>query len=275
MRHFDLLKLLFLPKFKFGISLSLGGSKSSGGSSFSETTESDIEKSSEQLSRTTGTVTTDSTGVTTDESSQTTTAEQALSLLDEETQALLSGLLTDLAAGSGASGELLAELNERALNAEDTLAGLVDPIVANARSNLEEELGQTRQILARGAGSSMNSLVQQLGLKEAANVEREIASLAATLGFQVQETATAQQEGALAAGTGAVAQITDLLKGATQTGRTTESTEAVRQLEEILRGTERTDLTEATTVEELISALEKASGSGSSSSSSVGFGISL
>lgn len=258
----------------FGIDL--GGSESN--SEFEEETETTVEKESTQQSdTTTSSVATGDQETSSKESSASeTSTEQILTSLDEETQDLLSGLLTDLAEG-GSSAELITALNERALNAEDTLGALVDPIVTNARANLETELGQTQQELARAAGSSQNTLVAQFGLEESAKIEREIADLSASLGFAVEDAVTQQQTAAIGASEDLIIQLADVLKGATETSAATETTEAVAALEEIIASLQTEDSEQSTTVteESLLEALEEVEGEGSSGDVSAGFSFGL
>ena len=250
-----------LAKPIFGISLggstSVDKSKSNTNSSVNKTGESITD--SDALSSISGV----SSSSSSDNANQSTIGSETLSTLDDETKATLSGLLSELASG-GSSVDLISALNSRALSAEDRLPDLVDPIVANARGNLEEQAGQAVQGFARSAGSSQNTLVAQLGLQEATNVEREIADLAATLGLNVDQAITEQQQGAVGNTENLVASLAEILKGATQVGSSSESTDIVRQLEELVSNSsqERTSGTEVVKT--------KDSGTASSSSSSRG-----
>ena len=268
---------LFVPKFRFGIfNFGFGGSSDS--AAFDEKTSSNVNK--EKTDKTISvkdTVKTSSSDKRSSESADVSTeATQSLSLLDEQTQQILTDALQDLAT-EGFPLDVIQSLQERAITAPDELAGLVDPIVANARANLETQLGQSQQQLARSAGSSQNSLVQQLGLEQATEVERELASLAATLGIQTFDAATQTQVAAVEASTSPLAQLAEVLKGATQTGTSTEATQALTQLSELLSGREtgRENETDVSQILERLSAFEEASGTGSGRTRGGGFGIGL
>jgi len=155
-------------------------------------------------------------------------------------------LETQFAGGADVS-EIQTFLTERALSADTDLAGIVDPIVAGARRTGERKIGQQTQALARGAGSSLNSIVAQLGLEGEAELEAQLASLEATLGLQTRQQATDELTGAAQieqAGTqissGVNLQLADLLRGATtRTSGTQEQQQVSQQL------TQEQQLTEA------------------------------
>lgn len=189
-------------------------------------------------------------------------SEQLLSSLDDETLATLQNLITGLSGETGQQSQLSSALQERALTAGvDTSA-----IVANARRKGEVALGQSQQRLAQGAGSSMNTLVQQFGLEEARNMETELAGLEASLQLQNQQ----QQIAALSTGlTGTqaelgsniseIAQLADVLKGATQTqsgSQTTDqqTTELMNSLSSLFGTTDTTEL--STLVQNLLSSTQ-------------------
>ena len=308
--HFQLLKQLFFPRFRFGIGISLGGGKEK--STFEETEEARKATEQETLARTLAereqigreetTATTraaslaERTGTSLtqalDETTERGTITEAFQALDVETQEMLQSLIADR--GEGGLQELTASLTGRALGAEGDLAGIVDPIVAGARGRMEEELGQTMQSFARTAGgTTQNTIVQQLGLKEASRVEREVAELAATLGLQTRQLATEEQAGAAELTGGLLTQLTGLLKGAETTRAGETATDAVRQLEQLtateevdrvtteelttaLSETALSELSETvseSTMNEIINALTEARGTGKTKGSS--FGISL
>ncbi len=180
----------------------------------------------------TGSISGTSAASSTDKSSGSGSINEAFQSLDEETQALLQGLIGDI--GEGGLEELTVSLTDRALTADADLAGIVDPIVANQRANLEESLGQSIQGFARSAGgTTQNTIVQQLGLKEGARVEREVADLAATLGLETRQLVTAEQTNAAGLTGTLLEQLTGLLKGSQTTRAGESTTDAVRALEEL------------------------------------------
>lgn len=294
----------------FGLSLGGGSEKSS----FKETEEAKKETAQETLAKTTakseqvgttktaGTKTAEQVAERTDtaltqaldETTEKGTVTEAFSALDVETQELLQSLIADL--GEGGLQELTASLTGRALSAEGDLAGIVDPIVAGARGNLEEQLGQTLQGFARTAGgTTQNTIVQQLGLQEGARVEREIADLAATLGLQTRQLATEEQVGAAQLTGGLLTQLTGLLKGAETTRAGETTTDAVRELEQLttteaaekitseelttaLSETAVSELSETvseSTLNEIINALTKTSGTGKTKGASAGISLGI
>ena len=292
----------------FGISLGGGKEKSS----FKETTEQD--KTTDQITKavttdekistgtqtTTGTSKTDQSseeiataiGTSKEESAEIGTINEATQSLDVETQALLKGLVADL--GAGGLQELVDSLTGSALSAEQDLAGIVDPIVASARANLEEGLGISQQAFARSAGgSTQNTIVAQLGLREASRVEGEIASLAATLGLETRQLVTDEQTNVAGLTGDLLTQLTGLLKGSTTTKVGESTTDATRELEQLtttetakkatteqisetLSETALSELSETvseSTMQEIISAITKASGTGKTSGASAGISI--
>ncbi len=309
--HFQPFKRLSSPRSQLGIfGISLGGGKEK--SSFQEKEE--IKKTTDQtttaittaINEQTGTqkttasktakskVDVSGTSVTTalDELAERGSTSEVFQSLDAETQALLQGLIGDL--GEGGLQELMGSLTGRALGADKDLAGIVDPIVASARANLEEGLGQTMQGFARSAGgTTQNTIVQQLGLKEASRVESEVASLAATLGLEVRQLATEELTSAAGLTGDLLSQLTGQLKGAKTTRAGETTTDAVRALEQLtatesieaksaeeitsaLSETALSELSETvseSTMQEIINAISKASGTGKTKGSS--FGISL
>lgn len=309
-RSYQRLEGDFQPQFFCNIGLSLGGGSEK--SRFEETEaakketlqktlaktvaereqvgreETTATKTAEQERETTGTSLTRAL----DETTERGTVTEAFSALDAETQELLQGLVADL--GEDGLQELTASLTGRALGAEGDLAGITDPIVASARANLEEGLGQTMQGFARAAGgTTQNTIVQQLGLKEASRVEREVADLAASLGLQTRQLATEEQAGAAELTGGLLTQLTGLLKGAETTRAGETATDAVRALEQLtateevdrvtseelattLSETALSELSETvseSTMNEIINALTEARGTGKTKGSS--FGLSL
>jgi len=266
--------------------LSLGGSKGSTESSFDEESQEDIKKSQvTQATRTAESRTAkDTTGRTETTGTQAETSKtlseqlSTVSALDEETQQQLRDLL-----GGLGTGELSQAQQERALGAEDRLSGITDAIIENARAQGEEDVGQVLQQFSRSAGSSQNTIVQQLGLQESGRVNREIADLAATLGIQVDQLVTQEISGAASAQGDLTTQLASILKGAetrtATTGEQTAQTDIVTALQEILATTERGTQVTKTSEQELLDALasstKTAKGKGTGASSEFGGGFSL
>lgn len=275
--HTLVLELLWLAPYKLqkGIGFSLGGDKSDSSSKESETERSRATQRTRRKEEQDTLTRTKKKEASTREAKQKEESEQTLTTLDSGTRRLIKDLLQDTA--DAETGELVSTITERALGADDAFAGLVDPIVANARANLENDLGQQLQNLARAAGSSQNSLVAQLGLDEAANVEREIASLAATLGIQTRQAATAEQQGALESTQNFTAQLAEVLKGAKQVGSSSTSSRAVEDLISLITGRQRerasSDVFQRETGRSR--GTKNVSGSEDSSSSSLGIDIGI
>lgn len=278
-------------KLKYGthgisFGLSLGGKSGQTSSKFEEEETEEIEKSQVTKATSTGEATTakDVAGTTETAGTQAETGKtlseqlSTVSALDAETQQALEQLLGGLDVGGLSEAQ-----SERALGTEDRLSGITDAIIENARAQGEEDVGVALQGFARSAGSSQNTIVQQLGLKESGRVNREIADLAATLGIQVDQLTTAGIGEAAGAQGDLTTQLAGILKGAetrtATTGEQTTETDIVTALQEILAttetGTQVTQTTEEELVDALVSGTKTASGTGSGKSSEVGGGFSL
>lgn len=140
-------------------------------------------------------------------------AQQLTELFGPE---VLAQLENQFASSGGDTSQIQSFLTERALSADTDLAGIVDPIVENARVQGQRKVDQQTQDFARGAGSSLNTIVTQLGLEGEADLERQLASLSATLGLQVRQQATDELNSANAGAAGTNLQTAELLKGGTQ-----------------------------------------------------------
>lgn len=195
-------------------------------------------------------------GETTAATSQTgktgaTTQTGTTQLLSPEIQATLEGILQSFATpeATGARADIGTMLSERAATAPEDIQALIDPIVAEARTQGERKLGQAGQAISREAGSSLNSLVQLLQAEGGAELESRLGSLAGQLGLQGRQIATGEATSALTATGGEVSRIADILKGATQettaTGISEEQT-TVNQLAQLTKVLE--ELTKGKTV---------------------------
>lgn len=287
-----------IPKFALGISfgLSLGGSKGSS-SSVSNTELEETKTTEESKSGIDSSVSKErtdqtSTGSTAADSTSTSSGVETstLSLLDDDTKNLVSNLMNSIAAGDDGNQELLSLLETRALGSDAAFADIVDPQVAEARRLQEQDLGQSVQALSRatGGGAGSNSLVAGFDLEGQRAIDSAIASLGATLGIEGRKAATEEITSAFEAGvvgdqaqSSAVAQLGEVLKGATQTGsKAVESTEKVTSTEEVMQalasatstGEIRTIVENLFSTENLVGT-EKTVGSGSSKEKSAGFSL--
>lgn len=145
-----------------------------------------------------------------------------LSFLDQQTQQGLQELFASVAGNPAQTEQLRQTILKRANAAPEDVAKLIDPIVAKATRQGNEKVGQAGQRLAQGAGSSMNTLVQQFTLDEQAKMQENLAALEAQLQFGARSQVNQEMQGVLSSQTNEAVQIANILKGATQTG--TEST---------------------------------------------------
>ena len=268
-----------------GIDLGFSSDKSS--SSFNEKSDEEIKKSQSTLGTIqesevqskTATSDKSSTGTSTSKEQSLSDQLSQVSNLDEETQLLLQNMLASI---SGGATDLVGAQQERALSTEERLAGTTDAIIANAEARGEEQVGAALQGFSRSAGSSQNSIVQQLGLQESGRVNREIADLAATLGIQVDQIATQNIDTAAKSGGDLIAQLSSVLKGAestsaVQTQQTSEN-EVTQILQELLAqqeaGTKQSTQTQQELIDSLLVGTRTASGSGSGESSGFSLGFS-
>lgn len=212
---------------------------------------------------------------TTKKAKRTTTADtQAEStsttqLLSEDAQAALEGLMLDLA-GKQSAGDTGADrirqigefLFSRAQGAEDDLNSSVDAIVGEARRSGTKEIERLQTDLAQQAGGSTgNSFVMGATAEGMAQLESQLAALESELEFSARSQATQEfvnsinalstGEQSEAASSNAVAQIAQVLRGATQTTQQESSqqtqeqmifNETIKQIiEEITKGTTTTE----------------------------------
>ena len=161
---------------------------------------------------------------------------QEVTSLDEQTQAILQALIRDVG-GVVSEGALPELLTARAREADTAFD--VQPIIEQARAATERQVGRAETRLAGEAGSSLNSLVQQLGIEERTGAETALASLAAQLQGQARQSATQEIAGASQIGSQQLAQLVDVLKGATtagpvQTAEQTEQSTVAQDLQELV-----------------------------------------
>jgi len=206
------------------------------------------------------------------------TQTQDVTTLDAATQELLAAL-TQQIGGVVGEGGLQQTLTERAQTAGEAFDPA--PIIARARTGAERDIGRRETALASEAGSSLNSLVQQLGLEGRLETEEMLAGLTQQLGIQARQAETGEIASAAAGGTEALSQLVAALKGATTTGQTA-STQATEQAtvsesaqELVTQSTEETAVTQETITKlsELVDSLLKTTGDVTSRQKGLDLGI--
>jgi hypothetical protein len=150
-----------------------------------------------------------------------TSLESVLASLDETSRVQLTELL-GAASQADNLGDLLGSLSERALSAGGELGESRQAIVDVARQRGERKIGQTQQALSGIAGSSQNTLVQQLGLEGSVQLETELAALNAQLVRDDRAQIAGELQGATQALVGSTTGIADILKGALTQQQQTE-----------------------------------------------------
>lgn len=289
---FILFPNLWLQTYIFG--LSLGGSKSSG-SKESSTTGSSQRKgtankttSGSQTNRQTGNTTTSGTSRQTGTTSSSQTGKQDLnsliSNLDAGTQEQLQEIIKSIGSPSDVKA-ISGLLSKRAVNADKALADNTQAALDVAERRGQKVIGQSAVRLSTAAGSSQNSLVEQIGLEADVNLQVELAGLESTLNAANRRQSTEELQGALKTQTSSITDVAGILKGATsrttQQTNTTQLTSALQDLLKTSKSTEVKDLlsqllsnTSATqTIDETASGKSKTIGS--SKSGNVGFGLTL
>lgn len=283
--HMQLVFATFMP-LKFGI-FSIGGSKkrSSGkynkkGSASStetgtETQTSQTDKSASQTSSQLGTQQSNSaqdvarniasqtflndqtaqntsqttSGQQNSTSAQNTSAQQITSTLSQDVQDQLSQMISTLAQSTDQQTNLTDFVVNNAMsNAAGGSQNAIDAIVASARNKGETAIGRNSVAAAQNAGSSMNSIVQQLGIEGRVKLETDLAALAGQLGLQFQQQNSQDLANAaqIAGGsTDAIANLANVLKGAETSATSTQqqdTTQLVQDLQNLI-GNTNTDKT--------------------------------
>lgn len=184
------------------------------------------------------------TGSTEGTTAQTGVTAQTQQTLDQGTQDVLAQLVQQLSGTASQGAEASELLTSRALTGDEDLAASISDIVGGARARGETEIARGGVAAAQQAGSSMNSIVQQLGIEGAVNLETQLAELEASLGLQARAQVTGELQAGGAEGTAAaVTSLSDVLKGATTTATTeqeTQTSELVSTLQELVGTTEAT-----------------------------------
>lgn len=272
---------------------SIGGTSSRSSSSFDEEldslTEEELARQQQQQQTETGSTSTTGketgTAQTTSELSSliNTLQQQDVSTLDAGTQQLLQTLLQS-AGDADQLSALQGAFTSKALTAEEDLNASNAAILDAARLQTDRDVGRAKTTLARGAGSSQNSLVQQLGLEATTDAEVQLRGLEASLQQQNKQIGLDALRGGVSGTSEVVAQLASILKGATQSTTVTGSeaaqqTELASQLSELLQSSDSESINQLVALleeaQQSTSATEQtASGSSSSRGRSVGVGFS-
>lgn len=149
-----------------------------------------------------------------------------------------------LAQGNLTAGTIAAQnFGNFADNTTARAGNNIGAVVAEARRQGEIGLGQQLQALAGGAGSTANTLVQQLGAEGKINLETSLAAQQGSLMLQADQQEAQNRAAAvnamlqaaqganqnLATGSSTLAEIGGTLKGATQSGTAAQNTLTQRQ----------------------------------------------
>ncbi len=222
-------------------------------------------------------------GVSTTE--QETTQQQTIQQLDAETQSILQSLVGTLNEGLTAGGGTILSpevtgavsgnldfsnlLAQRAGETEGVIRDDTEGIITEARRQGENALELQGTALARGAGSNLNSIVQAINAQGRSDLETQLGGLRGQLGIQARQAGSQDLATALGAlvesarsgadieiagqtaGTQQIAQLAEILRGATQTttgavqatGRATQDEQITQLLEALRSSVEETDTT--------------------------------
>ena len=205
----------------------------------------------------TGTDTTAETQLS--ETQQTSLQEATTSSLDLETQKLIKDLIGDLGADIlGSQDNLMQELSsvitERAKTSEEQIMAAIEPIVADARLQGEQQLKALETQLAQQSGGSVaNTLVASSTAVGRANLESQLAKTESEMVLAGREAATAELAQALTGAQTAqkqpienISNLLNILKGANiqQTQVAEQATATESELSRILESIAETSSTE-------------------------------
>lgn len=185
--------------------------------------------------------------------------------LDAETEQILQGIIGSIAASGGieggaasvaeegatAAGEAIdfaRFLTDRSTMTSDFVAENISPIISEARRVGEDELGRLVTQAGTAAGSNLNSFVTGIAAEGRADLESQLAALAANLTIQGRElesrdvaaaSSTLQNAAAgaqlpQAQGVGQVAQLANILRGAVSETSGVSTTEAESESEQLM-----------------------------------------
>jgi hypothetical protein len=196
------------------------------------------------------------------------------SFLDSEIQSLLGNLIRGIGVNAGsapavnpaspltANQDLLGVIQQRAIGLPQTIDEKIAGIIGEARRSGESQLTSAVSNTARSAGSAQNSLVADVNASGRAELETRLAGLQGQLGLAGVDATERALASAFAAGdtqtktavevgdnpVNQIAQLAQILKGATATG-TTQATGQSSQVAE--------EQQTAASIENLISVLER------------------
>ena len=251
---FELLKQMFLPPLQMGI-LGLGGkagkSKTKGEEQFTRDKKVTTDQKKEAEQRRVG-----------EEQTQL-TEEQQTELLSSEVRTGIEQLVGQLGLDIGEGGSFATAgdiarlgqmLSARATEAEGAIRQETGAIIGAARQEGEDDIQRTMTALMQATGGGQGSLISQLGLEAGADLQTQLAGLEAELGIQARAAGTEEFAAAISAlagapaagatGVTALANLTNVLKGASattrRTGETVVSSEDLLTILERLTGTEQT-----------------------------------
>lgn len=263
------------------------------------TTQQDVAETGIQLGTTAQTQ--ERGAVTAEEQATATTRNELTTQLDPATQQLLQGLIQQLG-GVVAGGQedptaqaintlqqsFAGQFADRAAGADTALAGSINDIINAARQQGLQDVTRQNNQIAQRAGSSFNTLVQDVAQENLLNLDTQLAGLAGQLALGARESGTQEFLGAnealrratessrlgASSGIADLATLVNSLKGATQqsalvgdvqqTGRqeTQETINSVQQVIELLqrlqegtsitRGTESGESTDSSTIFDLL-----------------------
>lgn len=283
-----LLPNLYLTNYILGLNLGLSKSKSSGASKTTGTSRrsgtANKSTTNRQTNRQTGTKSTTGTSQRSGSTSSQESGKQDLSSLVSNLDAGTQEQLQEIIKSIGSPSDIKAisgSLSERALNADKALAGNTQAALDVAERRGKRSIGQSQTSLSKAAGSTQNSLVQQIGLEADTNLQVELAGLESTLNAANRRQSTEELQGALAGQTSSITDVANILKGATQqTTQQTNTTKLSSALQDLLQTSSSTE------VQDLLSELlgtskskqtisERASSASSTNSSSKGTNVGL
>ncbi len=252
--------IIFEIKLYGGIGFSLARSRTTGRKSERTSGErsgtSVTQATQEQENRQTGTTrktgeqesvqkgTTVSRGKARNETGQELTS--VLSNLDEATQTNVKELI-DAIGSPEQLNAIISALGGRALNADNALAGKTNAIVSEARASGGREIGKAQTRLAKGAGSTQNSLVQQIGLEAQVDLESKLGALTSSLEVQNRQIATGELQGAAQIQGQGVTSLVNALKGATQVTEQQQTTTQLSETEQVQQALQELFQTSSTT----------------------------
>lgn len=163
------------------------------------------------------------------------------SFLDQEVQDQIAELISGIGGGADI-GELFGLRQERALSSEADIAGSIEGIVNQARSEGEQQIGRDLVGFQNAAGSSLNTLVRSLETEGRTDLETSLGGLQGQLELQGRQLTTDELSGLTGDISAGVGDLGGILKGATAETRqenldvTQSQSSLVKILEELTKG---------------------------------------